>query len=177
MVLQGSLRSPDIHDLSEWHRLYYLGRYLLPPISLTVLTLTPKKYLWDLWRTTLTIVACHWMSIPHSHLFIHLFILNIVIPKSPQHSRMSGSSFGRVHGQIVYGPVGVVTFRKGGKLLLCFFVSSPSHVSENVRWATQSILLSYIFIISGPWPFKKYMSPLATLPESQTPFFRKWLKG
>ncbi len=27
----------------------------LPPISLTVLTLTPKKYPWDLWRTTLTI--------------------------------------------------------------------------------------------------------------------------
>ena len=53
VVLQGSPKSPDIHDLSEYHRLYDLGRHLLPPISLTVLTLTQKKYLWDLWRTTL----------------------------------------------------------------------------------------------------------------------------
>ena len=27
VVLQGSPRSPDIHDLSEWHRLYYSPSY------------------------------------------------------------------------------------------------------------------------------------------------------
>ena len=49
----------------------------------------------------------------------------------------------------------VVTFWKGGKLSLCFFGSSQSDVL-------------YIFIVSGPCPFEKYMSPLAAMPESQT---------
>ncbi len=32
---------------------------LLPPTSLTVLTLTPKNYPWDLWRTTLRHSVAH----------------------------------------------------------------------------------------------------------------------
>ncbi len=72
-------RSPDIHDLSEYHRLYDLGRHTEQPkaapscqksfnnkkhvhhgflapwpyLCSTSLTLTPKKYPRDLWRTTL----------------------------------------------------------------------------------------------------------------------------
>ena len=46
VVLEGYRRCPDSHDLSECHHLYDLGRHLLPPVSLTVLTLTPKNYLW-----------------------------------------------------------------------------------------------------------------------------------
>ncbi len=38
VVLEGYRRCPDSHDLSECHHLY--------DISLTVLTLTPKNYLW-----------------------------------------------------------------------------------------------------------------------------------
>ncbi len=49
VVLHGSPRSPDIHNLSECHYLYDLGWHT----SLTVLTLTPKNYPWDLWRNTL----------------------------------------------------------------------------------------------------------------------------
>ena len=69
VVLQGSPRSSDIHDLSEWRHLYYLGRdleyVLLLPISLTVLTSTPKKYPWDLWRTTLNTDKRHGMKVHH----------------------------------------------------------------------------------------------------------------
>ncbi len=58
VVLGGYPRCPDSHDLSECHHLYDLGRhleyilalrplltakYLISPIRLTVLTLTPKK--------------------------------------------------------------------------------------------------------------------------------------
>ena len=59
VVLGGYPRCPDNHDLSKCHRLYDLGRHIeqpytlplrplmaaknhLPPISLTVSTLTPK---------------------------------------------------------------------------------------------------------------------------------------
>ncbi len=38
-------------------------------------------------------------------------------------------------------------------------------------------MLSYIFIIDGPCLFEKYRSPLAAMPESQTPFFTEGLKG
>ncbi len=55
VVLHRSPRSPDIHDLIECYHLYYLGRHTEQPTSLTVLTLTPKNYPWDLWRTTLNI--------------------------------------------------------------------------------------------------------------------------
>ncbi len=57
VVLHRSPRCQDNHDLSECHRLYDLSRHIeqpyLPPISLTASTLTSKKHLWDLWRTTL----------------------------------------------------------------------------------------------------------------------------
>ncbi len=55
MVPECYPRCPDIHDLSEFYRLYDLGRHvltlrplltaknLLPPTNLTVLTLTPKN--------------------------------------------------------------------------------------------------------------------------------------
>ena len=57
VVLGGYPRCPDSHDLSECHHLYDLGKhiltlrslltakYLLPPIRLTGLTWTPKKFL------------------------------------------------------------------------------------------------------------------------------------
>ncbi len=54
MVLEGYHRCPDSHDLSECHHLYDFGRHLLPTISLTVLTLTPKNYPWKPSGTTLT---------------------------------------------------------------------------------------------------------------------------
>ncbi len=47
VVLGGYRRCPDSHDLSECHHLYDLGRHI------TVLTLTPKKYLWQPPGTTL----------------------------------------------------------------------------------------------------------------------------
>ncbi len=47
VVLQGSPKWQDSHDLSECHRLYDLGRRIeehhLPALSLTVSTLTPKN--------------------------------------------------------------------------------------------------------------------------------------
>ena len=71
VVLHGSPRSPNIHDMSECHHLYDFGRHHLPPTSLTVLTLTSKKYPWDLWRTTskyciwrLISKRCVWHVIP-----------------------------------------------------------------------------------------------------------------
>ncbi len=60
VVLEGYGRCPDSHDQSECHHLYDLpllaAKNLLPPISLTVLTLTPKKYLKQPSGTTL---KCH----------------------------------------------------------------------------------------------------------------------
>ncbi len=75
MVPEGDRRCPDSHDLSECHHLYALGRHieqpkghlgyaltlrpllaaknLLPPISLTVLTLIPKIFLQQPSGTTL----------------------------------------------------------------------------------------------------------------------------
>ncbi len=69
VVLQGSPRSSDIHDLSEYHRLYRAWQinginwiksiwnmwnfHHKNPYILDCLILTPKKYPWDLWRTTL----------------------------------------------------------------------------------------------------------------------------
>ena len=54
VVLGGSPRCPDNHDLSKCHRLYDLGRHHLPPISLTLSNLTPKNYRWQPPGTTLT---------------------------------------------------------------------------------------------------------------------------
>ncbi len=74
MVLEGYRSCPDSHDLSECHHLYDLARHIiiaalrsyvrtlrpllaakffLPPISLTVLSLTPKNYPWKPSGTTL----------------------------------------------------------------------------------------------------------------------------
>ncbi len=55
VVLEGYRRCPDSHDLSECHHLYDLGRHILPPISLTVLTLTPKFFLQQPSGTTLNL--------------------------------------------------------------------------------------------------------------------------
>ncbi len=48
VVLGGYRRCPDSHDLSEYVltlRPLLAAKNIVPPISLTVLTLTPKKYL------------------------------------------------------------------------------------------------------------------------------------
>ncbi len=67
VVLEGYRRCPDSHDLSECHHLHELGRHiqpllaaknLLPTTSLTVLTLTLKRYLEQPSRTTLNSVHC-----------------------------------------------------------------------------------------------------------------------
>ena len=79
VVLEGYRRCPDSHDLSECRHLYDLGRHksleinleyvltlspllaaknLLPPISLTVLTVTPKNYPWKPSGTTLNFIKC-----------------------------------------------------------------------------------------------------------------------